>query len=144
MTQSSRIIRTSLWFQSAEQKIQWTKEKENKNIEQETQTKEGHWKKQQLFLFFCFSSSKNNAQLVPQYLKKLKTLQNISFVYIYIYIYLYLYNLLFWYFKLLLSASGWRRPREIPIELQSDKHRLSRGYDSSWQLITPCIWSWLL
>ena len=123
-TQSGRIIRTSLWFQSAEQKIQWTKEKEKKIIEQETQTKEGHWKNSNFFLF-CFSSSKNNAQLVPQYLKKLKTLQNISFIYIYLYLYLYLYlyNLLFFIFQTAAVSVwvgvGWR-PGEIPTEPQSE------------------------
>lgn len=69
------------------------------------------------FFIFCFSSSKNNAQLVPQYLKKLKTLQNISFVYIYLYIYLYLYNLLFFFFVFQTAAvrvGGCWRPGEIP------------------------------
>lgn len=74
------------------------------------------------FFIFCFSSSKNNAQLVPQYLKKLKTLQNISFVYIYLYIYLYLYNLFFFVFQTAaVRVGGCWRPREIPpVELQSE------------------------
>lgn len=111
---------------------------------QETQTKEGHWKKTASFFLFCFSSSKNNAQLVPQYLKKLKTLKNISFVYIYIYLYLYLYlyNLLFFIFQTAaVSVCEW------VVEAQGDPHRAAvwdtntgravlTGYGSSWQLIT--------
>lgn len=55
-TQRVRIIRTSLWFQSAEQKIQWTKERKKYiYIEQETQTKDVHWKTASCFLFH-FSS----------------------------------------------------------------------------------------
>lgn len=67
-----------------ERKINQNKElKPKRNIE----------KTATFFLYFCISSSKNNAQLVPQYLKKLKTLQNISFVYIYIYIYVICFRL---------------------------------------------------
>ncbi len=96
-----------------------------KIIEQETQTKEGHLKTATFFLF-CFSSSKNNAQLVPQYLKKLKTLQNISFVYIYMYIYIYLYIYIYIICFFHISnccrecVSGCWRPGEIPEEPQSE------------------------
>lgn len=54
-----RIIRTSLWFQSAEQKIQWTKERENK---QETPTEEGHWKNSIFFLISLFFKKKTKTK----------------------------------------------------------------------------------
>lgn len=63
-------------------------------MEQETQTNERHWKNSNFFSFFCFSFSKTKHNLYHNIWKKLKTLQNISFVYIYLYIfYLYLYHL---------------------------------------------------
>lgn len=88
-----------------------------KNQNKELKPKRNIEKTATFFLYFCISSSKNNAQLVPQYLKKLKTLQNISFVYIYIYIYVICFRL----------AS-----------------KCCRECESDWATViasdTPCIW----
>lgn len=84
--------------------------KKKKKINQKgNSNRRGTLKKQQVFISFVSSSSKkHNAQLIPQYLKKLKTLQNISFVYIYICIYIYIICCFFFlYFKLLLWVCEW-------------------------------------